>query len=682
MKATTIITSLVLLISLLAAGQANAYTPVDITSDFDTDTVLSADNVYNLTKPIFVRNGATLTIPAGTVFATVPKAGLLVVSRGSQIFVLGTKTDPVIMTSDEDVATWATTVQGGTGAGNPIATGPIARNPEGFITSHPTGADPTTGTWRNANGEWGNLAVLGKGVISASHFGGVQIGPSTTGATFNPTVVDGTAQKRMEGLDPSDPGSGDVDDIRYGGNDDNDDSGTINYISFRYTGRVLGVGDELNGLSLGAIGSETDLRYIDIMNNVDDGIEMWGGKFCIRNVNIWNIGDDSFDIDQGARFQAQFGLIVQGSCGVGGQGGGIGDNIFEHDGGELQSTQPTTTSVIYNFTAIGMVGGLVKGDGATTWRDNCNMQYRQCSFIDVGEELVRFDNLDGDGAEGYNQNDGSNPGLLDTSLDGTMNFVDRWTTAWNAFGSTAFTVNAGSGAYAPGTSFYSAQFSGTLCEISDSVFYNLANQLVDGTFESTDAAGTGDIITAQSGPSPRPRTTSVGVLTGTAGGGFTGANFNNVLVTNIANLPVQAMTKGTIAGGYAGQEYVTSLNPCAANDATSKANASTIPAAGCCLIDVPFRGGFSATHNWAKGWTAADAFGFMAGPVVDDPATTIELTSLVSFTAQNGVLYVVEESTDGKRWCPVLVVEGDGSVVKYADLDGLTVGKLYRASPL
>ena len=74
----------------------------------------------------------------------------------------------------------------------------------------------------------------------------------------------------------------------------------------------MGLGNELNGLSLGAIGRETDIEYVEIMNNVDDGIEIWGGAVNLKYFSVWNVGDDSFDVDQGWRGKAQFGLIVQG----------------------------------------------------------------------------------------------------------------------------------------------------------------------------------------------------------------------------------------------------------------------------------------------------------------------------------------------------------------------------------
>jgi hypothetical protein len=84
------------------------------------------------------------------------------------------------------------------------------------------------------------------------------------------------------------------------------------------------------------------------MNNVDDGIEIWGGTVNLKYFSIWNVGDDSLDIDQGWRGKAQFGLIVQGYSLNASQGSGVGDNLIEIDGAEQSDWQPVTTASIYN----------------------------------------------------------------------------------------------------------------------------------------------------------------------------------------------------------------------------------------------------------------------------------------------------------------------------------------------
>ena len=154
--------------SLLLAGTAWAGN-VDVIDDITMSTVWTADNVYNLTEQIYIMPGATLTIEAGTVVASTPTengSGSLAVTRGAQIFVEGTADNPVIMTSTADMDTW-------------------------------TDGDPKTGTWREAANEWGNLTIMGNGLISASMSDGA---PVVINGVANSATPTGLNQQQMEGL--------------------------------------------------------------------------------------------------------------------------------------------------------------------------------------------------------------------------------------------------------------------------------------------------------------------------------------------------------------------------------------------------------------------------------------------------------------------------------------------------
>lgn len=66
----------------------------------DGEVVLNASTVYKLTGKIQVNSGATLTIPAGTVIEGVGgTSAYIAVAQGGKIFVNGTASNPVIMTS-------------------------------------------------------------------------------------------------------------------------------------------------------------------------------------------------------------------------------------------------------------------------------------------------------------------------------------------------------------------------------------------------------------------------------------------------------------------------------------------------------------------------------------------------------------------------------------------------------
>jgi hypothetical protein len=492
--------SLSMLAAAVVAGAAAAQ--VNVSSDITTSTTWTANNVYNLTQQIYVTNGATLTIEAGTVVAsTTNVGGSLAVTRGSKINVLGTERNPVIMTSTADRATW------------------IANNPK-------------TGTWRAGANEWGNLTVMGQAYISENAIPGNVSTPSASNYGV------------MEGLTEAFPGDTRV---RYGGGNDDDDSGTIKYVSLRYGGKVIALNNELNGLSLGGIGRNTDIHHVEVMNNVDDGIEIWGGTVSIKYFSIWNIGDDSFDVDQGWRGKAQFGLLVQGySLNPSAQGGGVGDNVFEMDGAEDSDWLPVTQATVYNCTVIGQPAGAAGGDHAMAFRDNARVQFRNCIFMDLGERLVSFDNLDGDGAHGY-------------GFNGTLSWASTWTTAYNGPGAQAGAL-------------YQSQVNGNLIEVKDSVFYN--NNFATAYTEAT-ARGVMD-------PSN-----------------------NNVLATLS---PIQSITRGpNVLIGSLVMQPVTTLDPRPANDALT--SVAWAPNDGF-FSSAHYRGAFAPGCNWLAGWTASEAFGF------------------------------------------------------------------------
>lgn len=498
------------LIGLAIAGAAHAQ--VAVNTDITTSTTWTAGNTYQLFGQIYVRNGATLTIEAGTViYSPTGAEGSLAVARGSQIFVNGTEERPVVFTSQNDIATWA----------------PLA--------GHPTGKNPKTGTWRPASNEWGNLTIMGRGFISICNTAGYQ-------GAFSPNNV-----ADMEGLvaQVALPGIN-----QYGGGDDNDDSGTIRYCSLRYGGKVIGLGNELNGISLGGVGRGTDIDHVEIMNGIDDGFEIWGGTVSPRYVSIWNIGDDSFDIDQGWRGTAQFGLIVQGysvTPGTGNQGSGVGDNLFETDGAEDPAHEPVTRAAICNFTVIGqpdnLVGSSSGGDHATAWRDNARLQYRNCIFMDIGGNLIAFDNASDGCGTGY-----------------TVPFNPLWTTP-AVVAAPNYTAYQGMG--------------GNECQISDSVFYNIAGRSLAETLRVMDGPAGANLYNNVDEPFTMP-------------------------ITSIAReTPAQTMGGGDVFA------RVTSLDPRPQADALT----SVSFAPNGTFEPVDFRGGFRPGVSWLGEWTASYAYG-------------------------------------------------------------------------
>jgi hypothetical protein len=80
-----------------------------INADITTSQTWTANNEYILTDRIYVVNGSTLTIEAGTTVRGEPEdspgaqnPGTLVITRGSKIRALGTRLHPIVFTDLDD----------------------------------------------------------------------------------------------------------------------------------------------------------------------------------------------------------------------------------------------------------------------------------------------------------------------------------------------------------------------------------------------------------------------------------------------------------------------------------------------------------------------------------------------------------------------------------------------------
>ncbi len=270
----------------------------------------TANNTYLLDGFCFVNNGQKLTIEAGTIIKGKPGQGE---NASALIIARGGKID----------------AQGT--AEKPIIFTAEADNLDG------------TGVGEFDDGLWGGVILLGKSRLN--------------------TVP---AEQQIEGIPQTEPRG------LYGGNDDNDNSGILKYISIRHGGSDIGAGNEINGLTLGGVGSGTVIDYIEVFANKDDAIEFFGGTPNVKHFVAAFCGDDSFDYDQGYRGKGQFWLAVQGFD--------RGDRIGEHDGGtDPETGQPFAIPTIYNVTYIGQGAGA--GKRTVTFRDNAGGNYANSIFF-------------------------------------------------------------------------------------------------------------------------------------------------------------------------------------------------------------------------------------------------------------------------------------------------------------
>ena len=265
-------------------------------------TTWTCDNNYILNGYVFVQSGQALTIEAGTVV------------KGAA----GTGADAAAMI----------VAKGGQLFAEGTADCPIIFTFEG---------DPLDGSVSyDTRGQWGGLIVLGD---ATTNFGGAA---------------------QVEGI------PADNDQASYGGENDMDNSGVLTYVSIRHGGTQLGAANEINGLTLAGVGSGTIIHHVEVVSNLDDGIEFFGGSVTVNDALVAFCGDDSFDWDQGFHGGGSNWLAIQDQPGGEGDRGGELDGDDSDDGNVSDDEMPFATPTVEAWTVVGVGGnqGLLLRNGS------------------------------------------------------------------------------------------------------------------------------------------------------------------------------------------------------------------------------------------------------------------------------------------------------------------------------
>jgi hypothetical protein len=195
-----------------------------------------------------------------------------------------------------------------------------AANPIVFTSNEAVGA-------RN-EGDWGGLVILG--LAKNNQPGGVA---------------------NIEGIVPTT-------DSQFGGNFDNDNSGTLRYVRVEFAGIALEPNKEINGITFGSVGNQTIVDYVQVTLSGDDSFEWFGGTVNCKHLIAYRGLDDDFDCDFGYRGKVQFALSIRDKDLYDAPGD---SNAFECDNDAAGSTaQPKTRPVFSNVTLVG-----AKGNGTT-----------------------------------------------------------------------------------------------------------------------------------------------------------------------------------------------------------------------------------------------------------------------------------------------------------------------------
>jgi hypothetical protein len=241
-----------------------------VTGEVDGTETWTSGNYYVLRGAVFVNEGATLNIQAGTrVIGEAGSVGTLIVLRGGRLNAIGTREAPIVFTSDQPVGS-------------------------------------------RARGDWGGLIINGRAPVNLE--GGEGQGEANTGI--------------------------------YGGNDPNDNSGSLRYVRVEFAGVEFSPDNELNGIAFQGVGRGGSYEFIQVHMNRDDGLEWFGGTADIKHAVVSNAADDSFDWTFGWQGRAQFIAVHQRSDDA--------DWGIEADNSEFNDNLlPRANPQIYNMTICG-----------------------------------------------------------------------------------------------------------------------------------------------------------------------------------------------------------------------------------------------------------------------------------------------------------------------------------------
>ncbi len=179
-------------------------------------------------------------------------------------------------------------------------------------------------------GDWGGIILLGRGTTNLP--GGIG---------------------NIEGLAPTA-------DTQYGGGaspDDNDNSGTMQYVRIEFGGYVFQTDKEINGLTFGAVGRGTAIDHIQVSFTNDDSYEWFGGAVNCRYLVAYRGLDDDFDTDNGYSGKVQFCLSVRDPniCDL--SSSSVSEGFESDNDASGSAATPQTAAIFSNMTLIGPYRG-------------------------------------------------------------------------------------------------------------------------------------------------------------------------------------------------------------------------------------------------------------------------------------------------------------------------------------
>ena len=176
-----------------------------------------------------------------------------------------------------------------------------------------------------ASGDWGGIIILGDAPVN-------KVNPLIEGGLIAGTCAGGGGT--------------------YGGSDPSDNSGVFSYVRIEYPGYRFALNNEVNGLTMGGVGRQTQIDHVQVTYSDDDSYEWFGGTVNCSYLVAFGGTDDEFDTDFGYRGDVQFGFGLRDpdqSDPTGQSNGFESDN----DASATSTDQPYTRPLFVNMTMVG-----------------------------------------------------------------------------------------------------------------------------------------------------------------------------------------------------------------------------------------------------------------------------------------------------------------------------------------
>lgn len=138
---------------------------------------------------------------------------------------------------------------------------------------------------------------------------------------------------------------------KHGGSDNADNSGIISYVRVEFAGYPFEKDKEINAITLGSVGSGTQIDHVQVSYSNDDSYEWFGGSVNSKYLVAYKGWDDEFDTDNGFSGKMQFLLSVRDPkiADVSQSNGFESDNSADGNA----TAKPTTACVFSNVTFVG-----------------------------------------------------------------------------------------------------------------------------------------------------------------------------------------------------------------------------------------------------------------------------------------------------------------------------------------